>query len=135
MLATLPDPSPVALHPSLPQLYRRKVEQLESLLGDPELASEAMEAIRALIARIVLTPRPAGGLDAVLYGDLAQILTIAEAAQTQEARRVVGGRSGDVLGRLSVVAGARNTLHLLTEARVPPALCAQHSATVATIGA
>ena len=33
---------PVALHPSLPQLYRRKVEQLESLLADPELAGEAM---------------------------------------------------------------------------------------------
>ena len=98
---------PVALHPSLPQLYRRKVEQLEGLLADPELAGEAMEAIRALIEKIVLTPRPAGGLDAVLHGDLAQILTIAEAAQTQEARRAVGGRSGDVLsGRLSVVAGA-----------------------------
>ena len=86
----------MALHPSLPQLYRRKVERLESLLADPELAGEAMEAIRALIERIVLTPRPAGGLDAVLHGDLAQILTIAEAAQTRDARRVVGGRSGGV---------------------------------------
>ena len=105
-LAASPQTAPVALHPSLPQLYRRKVERLESLLADPELASEAMEAIRALIARIVLTPRPAGGLDAVLHGDLAQILTIAETAQTQDARRVAGGRSGDVLGRLSVVAGA-----------------------------
>ena len=106
-LVSSPQSAPVALHPSLPQLYRRKVERLESLLADPELAGEAMEAIRALIERIVLTPRPAGGLDAVLHGDLAQILTIAEAAQTQDARRVVGGRSGGVpFGRLSVVAGA-----------------------------
>ena len=107
VLATLPDPSPVRLHPSLPQLYRRKVERLESLLADPELAGEASEAIRALITKIVLTPRPEGGLVAVLHGDLAQILTIAEAAQMQEARRVVGGCSGTVpVSRLSVVAGA-----------------------------
>lgn len=56
----------------------------------------------------------------MLHGDLAQILCIAEAAQTQDAHRVVGGRSGDVLGRLSVVAGARNTLHLLTAATAHP---------------
>jgi hypothetical protein len=68
-------PSPIALHPSLPQLYRRKVEQLEGLLADPELAGEAMEAIRALITKIVLTPRPEGALAAVLHGDLAQILS------------------------------------------------------------
>ena len=77
-----------------------------------------MEAIRAMIERIVLTPRPAGGLDAELHGDLAQILTIAETAQTQDARRVVGGRSGSVLrSRLSVVAGACNQFWLLFTAR------------------
>ena len=32
-LATRPDTTPVALHPNLPVLYRRKVEELERLLG------------------------------------------------------------------------------------------------------
>ena len=59
------------LHPNLPQLYRKKVEELERLLADPELAQEAMAAIQALISRIALTPREEGGLAADLHGDLA----------------------------------------------------------------
>ena len=59
-LAAQPDATPVALHPNLPLLYRRKVEELEAVLADPELGAEAMEAIRSMIARIVLTPRAGG---------------------------------------------------------------------------
>jgi site-specific DNA recombinase len=108
-LATMSAPAPVALHPNLPVLYRRKVEELERLLADPELGAEAMAAIRGLIARIVLRPRAGGGVEAVLEGDLARILTIAEQArgQTPNARRLSGRRSGVFLGsQLSVVAGA-----------------------------
>jgi hypothetical protein len=57
-----------------------------------------METIRAMIERIVLTPRREGGLGAELHGDLAQILTVAEAGSTAKTRRAAGGRSGNVLG-------------------------------------
>ena len=36
-LAESDAPSPISLHPNLPALYRRKVEDLEKLLTDPEL--------------------------------------------------------------------------------------------------
>ena len=40
------------------------------MLADPELGDKAMEEeIRSMIARIVLTPRAEGGMDAVLEGD------------------------------------------------------------------
>ena len=121
-IAARPDTTPVALHPNLPVLYRRKVEELERLLADAELGVEAMEAIRSTITRIVLTPRAEGGMDALLEGDLARILAICAGAERTNARRVSGGRSGDVPGRqLSLVAGARNTLHLLTSAAARPA--------------
>lgn len=98
-----PPPGKVTLHPGLPALYRRKVEELERLLTDPELADQAMEAIRGMITKIVLTPENSGGLSAVLHGDLATILAISEqAAGTQKARRVMGGPV-----QISVVAGSR----------------------------
>ena len=45
-LAAAATPSPVSLHPNLPALYRRKVEELERLLGRPGAGAEAMDAIR-----------------------------------------------------------------------------------------
>ena len=115
-MAAKPAATPVALHPNLPVMYRRKVEELERPLTDAELGVEAMAAIRSTNTRIVLTPRAEGGMEAVLEGDLAAILTICEGAERANAR-LGGGRSGDVPGRqLSVVAGARNTLHLLSSA-------------------
>jgi site-specific DNA recombinase len=105
-LAAKPDAAPVALHPNLPVLYRKKVEELEAVLADPELGAEAMEAIRAMITRIVLTPGADGGMEAVLEGDLARILAICEDATNRNARRM-GGRSSDVpMIQVSVVAGA-----------------------------
>ena len=105
-LAVRPDATPIALHPNLPLLYRKKVEELEAVLADPGLGPEAMDAIRAMIARIVLTPRPTGGMEVVLEGDLARILAICEGAEHRNAR-LSGGRSADVPNRqLSVVAGA-----------------------------
>ena len=86
-LAAKADTPPVALHPNLPALYRKKVEELEAVLADTELGAEAMEAIRSMITRIVLTPSEAGGMEAVLEGDLAQILTICEGAERKHAHR------------------------------------------------
>ena len=51
-LAVKPDPTPIALHPNLPLLYRKKVEELEAVLADPELGPEAMDAIRSMITRL-----------------------------------------------------------------------------------
>ena len=105
-LADTEVPSPISLHPNLPALYRRKVEELEKLLTDPELAAEAMDAIAALIRRVVLTPRTdAPGLDAVLHGDLAEILALCNGTTSNDKRPA--GR------QVSVVAGARNQLYLL----------------------
>jgi site-specific DNA recombinase len=102
-LADTEAPSPISLHPNLPALYRRKVEDLEKLLTDPELAAEAMDAIAALIRRVVLTPRAdAPGLDAVLHGDLAEILALCDGAGPNDRRPAVGTAGRQV----SVVAGA-----------------------------
>ena len=95
-LAVRPDATPIALHPNLPLLYRKKVEELEAVLADPGLGSEAMDAIRSMISRIVLTPAEQGGMEAVLEGDLARILTICAGAERRNAR-LGGGRSGGVL--------------------------------------
>ncbi|WP_247881348.1 recombinase family protein [Skermanella sp. TT6] len=103
VLADTDAPFPISLHPNLPALYRRKVEDLEKLLIDPELAAEAMQAIAALIRRVVLTPRAnALGLDAVLLGDLAEILALCADAGPNERRPAVGTAGRQV----SVVAGA-----------------------------
>ncbi len=87
-------------HPALPDLYRRKVEQLEAVLDGPD-RTEAMDVIRSMIERVDLHPRAGGkGLDAALYGDLAAILAACAGAKTAEAPAI--SRSGL---QLSVVAG------------------------------
>jgi hypothetical protein len=50
-LAT-PAPAPVRLNPNLPELYRRKVDDLATTPEDPAIAQPAREVIRGLIARI-----------------------------------------------------------------------------------
>ena len=64
------------MHPNPGAVYRKKVEELETLLEDAAQKDEAMALIRSLIDKIVLTPREEGGLDAVLHGDLARILAL-----------------------------------------------------------
>ena len=109
-VATKPSVRPFVLHPNLP----------EAVLADPELGPEAMAAIRSMIGRIVLTPDEGGGVEAVLEGDLAWILAICAGTERKSPRPGGDGGSGSVLGgRLSVVAGARNTLEALTSARGP----------------
>ena len=99
---------PVALHPNLPELYRRQVERLEAALNDPLIRDEAAEVLRDLIEKVGLVPRAgAKGSDAVLYGDLARILQLCEAANETSGsrkRKLPGqGRPGS---QVSVVAGA-----------------------------
>jgi site-specific DNA recombinase len=92
----------VSVHPNLAAVYRRKVEELESLLTDTDYRDEAIETIRSMIENITLTPRANGaGLDALLRGDLARmlVLCVAGSGQTKAPGDVSRGLS------LSVVAG------------------------------
>lgn len=52
--------SKISVHPNLAVVYRRKVEELESLLVDEERRDEAMELIRSMIDSITLSPRGRG---------------------------------------------------------------------------
>src|SRR5262249_47994030 len=105
--ASVPPAAPVRLHPNLPEIYRRQVAELECALNDPLVRDEAAEAIGDLIERVVLTPRTdAAGLDAVLHGDLAQILALcAEGKRRGNGKRQQPSRGGEGC-QLSVVAGA-----------------------------
>ena len=66
----------VQLHPNAAAIHRAKVADLEETLNDPAIKSEASEALRALIDRVVLTPDQAapGRLRAELFGDLAEMM-------------------------------------------------------------
>jgi site-specific DNA recombinase len=96
-LANAAVPAKLRIHPNLPALYRRKIEQLQEALTPPATQVEAGEIIRSLIGRIELTP--AGGTLAVkLYGDPAQIMAFSE---TDKQKDPVSREAGPIL---SVVA-------------------------------
>jgi hypothetical protein len=105
-------PAPVVhLHPRIVDLYAEKVARLEESLSDPEIREQAADLLRSLIARIDLQPRDDGsGIDAVLHGDLAEILALCDASE--QGGKPFKGTSPR--SQLSVVAGARNQrcLHL-----------------------
>ena len=89
------------LHPNLPALYQKKVQQLAAALNEPGTATEAGEILRGLIDRIVLTSSH-GILKAELYGDLAAIMGYAQ-GDPQPNASVPGSAKPATL--LSVVAG------------------------------
>jgi DNA invertase Pin-like site-specific DNA recombinase len=98
----------ILTHPNISEIYRRKVEALESVLTGPD-ASQAMDLIRSMIERIVLHPQGSRkALKIELFGELANILSACEGAQKKNAP---GSKAS---GRLSVVAGARNHLYRTT---------------------
>ena len=91
----------VRLHPRLAEVYAEKIRQLEQALNEPSIREEAAEMLRSLIDRVELHPQNTGqGLDAVLYGDLVEILGFCgkEENRTSPDREPSGGQ-------LSVVAG------------------------------
>ena len=101
-IAPKPTSIDILLHPRANEIYGRWVERLDqSLKGDNP--HEAVELIRSLIDHIDLTPRPDGsGLDATLYGALAQILAVCNEISSNKKRP-----EDETSGRLlSVVAGA-----------------------------
>ena len=108
-------PATVALHPNSAGLYAARVADLVAALNEPEMATDAMEAIRCLIQQIVLTPDEdaPNGLAIDLHGDLALILTLASGKAQAPSRQLLSASSGNgkllrtgVLGsQLTVVAG------------------------------
>jgi len=101
------------LHPRLAEIYAEKVQQLEKALNDPDIRDEAAYVLRALIDRIELHPgRDGQGVDARLFGDLVQILSLCEEAD-HTGKLPEAGTSGS---QLSVVAGACNRHYLLFRA-------------------
>ncbi len=101
----------VALHPNAADIYKRKVADLETALTDPEVCTQAGEALAALIDKIILTPDPDAPdrLQINRYGELASILQVAgmSGKPNDIAPRgpVLGPRRAVVGGVLSVVAG------------------------------
>ncbi|MFO0998529.1 MAG: recombinase family protein [Alphaproteobacteria bacterium] len=74
-----PQPSTnVVLHPNVPDLYRRKVQELQKSLNEPGSRQEASEILRSLIERIVIHPEEGRGNYRVeLRGQIASILDLA----------------------------------------------------------
>ena len=70
------DPEPL-IHPNLAEVYRAKVENLASLLLDPQNKAEAFDIIRGLIDEVRLVPEE-GELRVDLRGELAGILSLCD---------------------------------------------------------
>jgi len=93
--------------------------ELQTALDQPDIRVEAMEVLRTLIERMVLTPNEAtpNGSAIELFGDLATILNLASStgpalAQSAGGRTSKNPRAAGVFGStLSVVAGARSHLY------------------------
>ena len=75
--------APVLLHPNMAQRYHQAVGELLSALRDKNHRTQAIELIRSLIEKIVLTPdENSEELLVNLYGDLAGILKLATVGKT-----------------------------------------------------
>lgn len=86
--------------------------ELEQLLVDPELGSEAMDLIRSMITEITVIPRDGeDGVDLELAGDLARIRHLCSTSSMQNAQAIGAGRSGMSYG-VSLVAGTRYQRYL-----------------------
>ncbi|SEL92852.1 Site-specific DNA recombinase [Roseivivax marinus] len=94
-----PAPSPVRLHPKLPELYRAKVAELAESLRDSEIKTQALDILRGLIERIVVRSSGKGeSMTIELEGALTAML---DAAQP-------GALSDADASSIKVVAGGRN---------------------------
>jgi site-specific DNA recombinase len=94
----------VAIHPNLPDLYRRKVARLQQALADETTRPGVVDTIRSLIDRIEVRPgQMRGQCEVIIVGALAQVLAFAQ-------QKTTAASSGDG-GTFLMVAGARNHLY------------------------
>lgn len=69
----------VEIQPNIPDLYRKKVENLQALLTDERARPQAIEIIRSLVDRIDVFPGAnRGRREITIVGALAQILAFAQ---------------------------------------------------------
>ena len=79
LTASLEAPAPVQprLHPNLAQMYRDKVARLHEAFQSGTDAPEALDKLRQIIERIVLTPVPDGkGFEIELIGEIAAMVRL-----------------------------------------------------------
>lgn len=108
-LGTQPAAMP-AIHPNLPELYRRKVADLEVELNDPTISAEAKEVLRSLIDKVVIySGEKRGEVHLQLHGELAGILRMAQGNGIGAAKN-----NRKTVDQVSVVAGARSHLYRTT---------------------
>ena len=100
LIAAAPEALPPLLHPNLPEVYRRKVAHLHTLLEHTDTKAEAMDLIRSLVEAIALTPED-GTLRVDLRGELAAILGLC--ADSKKPGTVSGA---GLLEQVMMVAGA-----------------------------
>jgi site-specific DNA recombinase len=100
-VAAAPTSAP-RLHPNLAEVYRRKVENLQEALRDPSTHSEALDILRGLVDRVVVTP--AGrGFTIELIGAIAHMIKLSAGSEslTKEpylsSVKVVAGRGFEPL--------------------------------------
>jgi site-specific DNA recombinase len=97
-LRTQQDGADVAIHPNLPELYRKKVAKLQQALQHEATRPQVFETIRSLVDRIEVLPgRARGHCEVTIVGALAQILAFAH-EKTTAASREDGGTSLMVAG-------------------------------------
>lgn len=69
------DPSVIALHPHLPDLYRRQVDNLAACLNDPQQRAEATALLAQIVERIDLHPSEIDtGYEIEVFGRLACLM-------------------------------------------------------------
>ena len=92
------DGANVAIHPNLPELYRKKVVKLQLALQHEVTRPQVFETIRSLVDRIEVLPgRGRGHCEVTIVGALAQILAFAHQKTTAACTRG-GGTSLMVAG-------------------------------------
>ena len=100
----------IEIHPNLPEIYRRKVADLQLILEDETTRPQAVETIRSLIDRIEIRPgSQRGRCEVVVVGALAEILAFVQERTSNT----------QVSGTFLVVAGACITRYRIERVSAP----------------
>lgn len=83
-----PAPTTVRLHPNLSEMYRKKVAELAVTFSDPEIRTQALEAIRGLIESVTVQ-MTAEGTTLELKGALTAMVGLAQ-GQTAKSPQLSG---------------------------------------------